>query len=48
MIKIGTDQKKVGSTISPWNPTTASIPDLTKMEFKTYKNEVVIRKVKKS
>ncbi|APZ46729.1 RND transporter [Polaribacter reichenbachii] len=40
-------KKKVGSTISPWNPTIASLPDLTKMESKTYANEVDIRKIKK-
>lgn len=40
-------KKKVGSTISPWNPTVASLPDLTKMESKTYANEVDIRKIKK-
>lgn len=40
-------KKKVGSTISPWNPTIASLPDLTKMESKTYANEVDIRKIQK-
>ena len=40
-------KKKVGSSISPWNPTIASLPDLTKMESKTYANEVDIRKIKK-
>ena len=40
-------KKKVGSTISPWNPSIASLPDLTKMESKTYANEVDIRKIKK-
>lgn len=40
-------KKKVGSTISPWDPTVASLPDLTKMESKTYANEVDIRKIKK-
>ncbi|MFK8061210.1 MAG: efflux RND transporter periplasmic adaptor subunit [Polaribacter sp.] len=40
-------KKKVGSDISPWNPTIASLPDLTKMESKTYANEVDIRKIKK-
>lgn len=39
-------KKKVGSSISPWNPTIASLPDLTKMESKTYANEVDIRKIK--
>ncbi len=40
-------KKKVGSKISPWNPTIANLPDLTKMESKTYANEVDIRKIKK-
>jgi multidrug efflux pump subunit AcrA (membrane-fusion protein) len=40
-------KKKVGSSISPWDPSIASLPDLTKMESKTYANEVDIRKVKK-
>jgi HlyD family secretion protein len=41
------DKVKVGSTISPWEPAIASLPDLTKMESKTYSNEVDIRKIKK-
>jgi multidrug resistance efflux pump len=41
------NKKKVGSTISPWNNSIASLPDLTKMESKTYTNEVDIRKIKK-
>lgn len=40
-------KKKVGSSVSPWNPSIASLPDLTKMESKTYANEVDIRKIKK-
>ncbi|WP_405605977.1 efflux RND transporter periplasmic adaptor subunit [Polaribacter sp. Asnod1-A03] len=40
-------KKKVGSTISPWEPAIASLPDLTKMESKTYSNEVDIRKINK-
>lgn len=40
-------KKKVGSSISPWDPAVASLPDLTKMESKTYANEVDIRKIKK-
>jgi multidrug efflux pump subunit AcrA (membrane-fusion protein) len=39
-------KKKVGSSISPWNPTIANLPDLTKMESKTYANEVDIRRIK--
>ncbi|WP_159951214.1 efflux RND transporter periplasmic adaptor subunit [Polaribacter septentrionalilitoris] len=41
------NKKKVGSTITPWNPSIANLPDLSKMESKTYANEVDIRKVKK-
>lgn len=41
------NKKKVGSTISSWEPAIASLPDLTKMESKTYSNEVDIRKIKK-
>ncbi len=40
-------KKKVGSSISPWDPTIANLPDLTKMESQTYANEVDIRKIKK-
>jgi multidrug efflux pump subunit AcrA (membrane-fusion protein) len=40
-------KKKVGSEISPWNPTIASLPDLTQIESRTYANEVDIRKIKK-
>ncbi|WP_372758085.1 efflux RND transporter periplasmic adaptor subunit [Mariniflexile sp.] len=40
-------KKKVGTTISPWEPAMASLPDLTKMESRTYSNEVDIRKLKK-
>ncbi len=39
-------KRKVGATISPWEPAIASLPDLTKMESKTYSNEVDIRKIK--
>jgi multidrug efflux pump subunit AcrA (membrane-fusion protein) len=41
-------KKKVGSSINSWDPTIASLPDLTKMESKTYANEVDIRKIKKN
>lgn len=36
----------VGSTISPWDPTVATLPDLTKMISLTYINEIDISKVK--
>ncbi|WP_420400757.1 efflux RND transporter periplasmic adaptor subunit [Flagellimonas sp.] len=38
-------KRTVGSNISPWDPTIATLPDLTKMESKTYANEVDIRKI---
>ncbi|HOX82715.1 MAG TPA: efflux RND transporter periplasmic adaptor subunit [Chryseolinea sp.] len=37
---------KAGSQISVWEPTVATLPDLTKMMSKTYVNEVDVRKVK--
>ncbi len=40
-------KKKVGSSISYWDPTIANLPDLSKMESITYANEVDIRKIKK-
>ncbi|MBM1104979.1 HlyD family secretion protein [Aurantibacter crassamenti] len=40
-------KKKVGSDINAWNLTIATLPDLTKMESKTYSNEVDVRKIKK-
>ena len=36
----------VGSTISPWDPTVATLPDLSKMTSLTYINEIDISKVK--
>ena len=40
-------KKKVGSSIYQWDATIATLPNLTKMEFITYSNEVDIRKIKK-
>ncbi|MEG3659299.1 efflux RND transporter periplasmic adaptor subunit [Arenibacter palladensis] len=40
-------KRKVGTSISSWDPAIATLPDLTKMESKTYANEVDIRKIKK-
>lgn len=40
-------KKREGSTVNAWNPTVATLPDLTKMVSKTYVNEVDIRKIKK-
>lgn len=39
-------KKVVGSEIRPWNPTVATLPDLSEMQIVTYINEVDIRKVK--
>lgn len=39
-------KKGVGSSVSPWEPTVATLPDLSTMISKTYVNEVDIRKVK--
>ncbi|MEO8473653.1 MAG: efflux RND transporter periplasmic adaptor subunit [Chryseolinea sp.] len=36
---------KAGSQINMWEPTVATLPDLTKMMSKTYVNEVDVRKV---
>jgi hypothetical protein len=40
-------KRKVGSTISPWDKTIATLPDLSVMVSKTYVNEVDISKIKK-
>jgi multidrug efflux pump subunit AcrA (membrane-fusion protein) len=40
-------KRKVGSSIYQWDPTIATLPNLTEMESKTYANEVDIRKIKK-
>ena len=37
---------KEGSQISLWEPTVATLPDLTKMMSRTYVNEVDVRKIK--
>lgn len=39
-------KKGVGSSVSPWDATVATLPDLSTMISKTYVNEVDIRKVK--
>jgi multidrug efflux pump subunit AcrA (membrane-fusion protein) len=39
-------KRKVGSTISPWDMTVATLPDLSVMNSKTYVNEIHITKVK--
>ncbi len=40
-------KRVVGSTVSPWDPTVARLPDLSTMQSKTYINEVDIQKIKK-
>ena len=37
---------KVGSQISPWDPTVATLPDLSSMMSRTYINEIDISKIK--
>ena len=38
-------KRQIESTISPWDPIVALLPDLTKMICKTYINEIDINKV---
>jgi hypothetical protein len=38
-------KKAVGSQISSWEPTVATLPDLTKMESVTFVNEIDVRKI---
>lgn len=38
-------KKTAGSQINPWDPTVATLPDLSKMEAITYVNEIDVRKV---
>lgn len=38
-------KRQVGSQVNPWEPTVATLPDLTKMESITYVNEIDIKKV---
>lgn len=40
-------QRTIGSEISPWDPTVATLPDLTQMESITFVNEIDIQKIKK-
>jgi RND family efflux transporter MFP subunit len=39
-------KKGVGSEVQPWNPTVATLPDLSAMEVVSYVNEVDIQKIK--
>ena len=41
----GGRKKAVGSQVSPWEPTVATLPDLSKMESLTYVNEIDVRKL---
>lgn len=38
-------KKGVGGQINPWEPTVATLPDMTEMESQTYVNEIDIRKI---
>lgn len=38
-------KKTAGSQINPWEPTVATLPDLSKMESITYVNEIDVRKI---
>ena len=38
-------KKVVGSQINPWDPTVATLPDLSQMESITYVNEIDVRRV---
>ncbi|HEY6171613.1 MAG TPA: HlyD family efflux transporter periplasmic adaptor subunit, partial [Candidatus Kapabacteria bacterium] len=40
-------KRVVGSTVSPWDPSVATLPDLDTMESITYVNEVDIQKIQK-
>jgi HlyD family secretion protein len=42
----GGSKKKVGSTINIWDPTVATLPDLSTMVSKTYINEIDISKIR--
>ncbi|MFN8240345.1 MAG: HlyD family efflux transporter periplasmic adaptor subunit [Bacteroidales bacterium] len=39
-------KRKVGSSISPWDPVVATLPDMTTMISKTYVNEIDVSKIK--
>jgi HlyD family secretion protein len=43
--RMGT-KRKLGSSISPWDPVVATLPDLSTMISKTYVNEIDVSKVK--
>ncbi len=39
------EKRQVGSSVSPWDRTVATLPDLSTMVSKTYVNEIDISKV---
>lgn len=43
----GGRRREVNSTIQPWDPTVATLPDLSYMESVSYINEIDIQKIKK-
>ena len=44
----GGTKRKVGSSVSPWDLTVATLPDLSVMNSKTYVNEIDVSKVKRN
>ena len=42
----GGAKRKIGSSISPWDPVVATLPDMSTMISKTYVNEIDVSKVK--
>lgn len=38
-------KRTTGSQVNPWDPTVATLPDLTRMESVTYVNEIDVRKI---
>ena len=38
-------KKTAGSQVNAWDPTVATLPDLTQMESITYVNEIDVRKI---
>lgn len=38
-------KRTTGSQVSPWDPSVATLPDLTRMESVTYVNEIDVRKI---
>ena len=38
-------KKTAGSQVNPWDPTVATLPDMSKMEIVTYVNEIDVRRI---